>query len=429
MTRRRLRVTRALKHRNYRLYFIGQTISLVGTWLTRVATSWLVYRLTGSALLLGLSGFASQIPTVIATPLAGVLVDRWDRRRVLLLTQVCSVMPSAALATLTMLGRITIPEVLLLQAVQGVIKGFEAPARQALVVQMVDDRRDLANAIALNSAMVTGTQIIGPAIAGVLVAAVGEAWCFTADAVSYFAVIGSLLAMRIATTAAADRRSPLLQELAAGFRYAARSRALRTPLIMLALMSGLSVPYQTLMPLMASSVLHGGVHTLGILMTTSGVGALLGGLYLASRHSVVGLGRVIVAASFVLATGLIGFSLSRELWLSLVVLPLVGGGFMVGLAATNTVLQTIVDEELRGRVMAYYAMAVFGGAPLGSLAAGALAARIGAPATIAVGGVLCAAAGAWFGWEIPKIRPLIRPIYVARGIISLPAAEAGAAPP
>jgi MFS family permease len=420
-------ITRALAHRNYRLFFAGQSLSLVGTWMTRIATSWLVYRLTGSAWLLGVVNFAGQIPTLLLTPFAGVLVDRWDRHRMLVVTQVLSMVQSAALAVLTLGGVITVTQVILLQIFQGLINAFDTPARQAFVVQMVEDQADLPNAIALNSSMVNASRIIGPSIAGALIAIVGEGWCFTIDAISYIAVIVSLVAMHVVRTARPARPSKMLAELGSGFRYVAGSPGLATPLILMALVSGFGIPYSVLMPPMATSVLHGGPNTYGLLMTASGVGALVGALYLASRSSVLGLGRVISIASFVFGVGLLGFALSRATWLSMLVLPLVGGGFMVQLAGTNTILQTIVDDEYRGRVMAYYTMAFFGAGPIGSLVAGLLADRIGAPYTILIGGTVCLAAGAWFRTRLPELRRLVRPIYVARGIIPVTAVDAGGA--
>jgi MFS family permease len=417
------RITRAFQHRNYRLFFTGQSISLIGTWMTRITTSWLVYRLTGSPFLLGLVAFCGQVPTPLLTPFAGVLVDRWDRHRILVITQALSMAQSGALAVLTLGGLITVPQVLVLQALQGVINAFETPARQAFVVQMVDDRRDLPNAIALNSSMVNGSRIVGPSIAGILIAAVGEGWCFAIDAISYVAVIFSLLAMRVPRTPPPARKTRMLQELRTGFRYVAGSPALRTPLVLLAIVTGTGIPYSALMPAMATEVLRGGPYAYGVLMAASGLGALLGGLYLASRHSVVGLGRIIAGATLVFGAALVVFALSRTMWLSLAALPLVGAGFMVQMAGTNTILQTIVEEDFRGRVMAYYTMAFFGAAPLGSLIAGIVAARVGAPVTILLGGASCLAAGLWFWLKLPALRKVIRPIYVARGIITVPAVD------
>ena len=419
------RLTRALRHRNYRLFFSGQSISLVGTWITRVATSWLVYRLTGSELLLGVVGFCGQIPTMLLAPFAGVLVDRWDRHRLLVLTQAASMLQSFVLAVLTLRHEITVPWLLGLQIVQGVINAFDTPARQAFVVEMVEDRADLANAIALNSSMVNGSRIIGPSIGGLLIAAVGEGWCFLADAVSYLFVIASLLMMRLPSARSARVEARVLEELRVGYRYVRESAPIRTALVVLAIVSTMAMPYTVLMPAYAAEVLHGGPNTLGLLMTASGVGALGGGLYLASRQSVVGLGRVAAYSTLIFGAGLVAFAFTTSLWVALAVLPFVGAGFMVEMAATNTVLQTLVTDDLRGRVMAFYTMAFFGTAPLGSLLAGLAADRIGARWTIAAGGVISVAAGFWLVSRLPALRAIVRPIYIERGILPVPAVDSG----
>jgi MFS family permease len=420
-----LHIGRALRHRNYRLFFGGQSVSLIGTWITRIATSWLVYRLTGSALLLGVVGFSGQIPTLILTPFTGVLVDRWNRHRILVVTQVLSMLQSLALAVLTLGHIITVEEVLLLQVLQGVINAFDTPARQAFVVQMVEDRHDLPNAIALNSSMVNGSRIIGPSIGGAIIAVAGEGWCFMLDAISYLAVIASLLAMRLPEHPRVRPETRILEELRTGFGYVTGFAPIRSALLLLALVSTMGMPYTVLMPAVASKVLHGGPHTLGFLMAASGLGALAGALYLASRRTVLGLGRVMLIATLAFGAGLIGFALSRALWLSLVLLPIVGAGFMIEMASTNTILQTIVEERLRGRVMAFYTMAFLGTAPIGSLIAGVVADRLGVTTTILVGGVACVAGGAWFAFRLPALRALIRPIYIERGIITVPAIDVG----
>ena len=407
---------RALRHRNYRLFFGGQSLSLIGTWITRIATSWLVYRLTGSAFLLGLVGFCGQIPTLVITPFAGVIVDRSGRHRILLITQTLSLLQSAALAALAFRGSLTVPWILALSVVQGLINAFDTPARQSFVVEMIDDRDDLGNAIALNSTMVNGTRIIGPSVGGVLIALFGEAWCFTIDAISYLAVLASLVAMRLVPVTRQARNTRILDDLAQGVRYATGSPPIRTLLILLAIVSTMGMPYTVLMPAIAQTVLHGGAHTLGFLMTASGVGAVAGALYLASRTTVLGLGRVITVSTLVFGASLMAFSLSRSLALSLVILPFVGGGMMIETASTNTILQTLVSEEMRGRVMSFYTMAFLGTAPIGSILAGALAARAGAPATILLGGVVCVVAGLVFASRLPGLRAFVRPIYVERGI-------------
>ena len=407
---------RALRHRNYRLYFAGQGTSLAGTWITRIATSWLVYRLTGSVLLLGLVGFAGQIPTLILAPFAGVLVDRWDKHRILVVTQVLSMLQSLALAVLAIPHLITVTDILALQLVQGIINAFDTPARQSFLVQMIEDRADLPNAIALNSTMVNASRIIGPSIAGVMIALVGEGWCFMVDAVSYVAVVAALQAMRIVRAQRAATTTRLSEEFREGLAYVSGFPPARAVLLLIALVATMGMPYTILMPAIAKSVLHGGPHTLGFLMAASGVGALFGALYLASRHSIIGLWRVIAKAAAAFGIGLIAFSLSRVLTLSLLILPVVGAGMMVSLASCNTILQTIVEERLRGRVMAFFAMSFLGTAPIGSLIGGVVADRIGAPATIRLGGVACVAGAAVFALALPRLRPHIREVYAARGV-------------
>ena len=324
-----------------------------------------------------------------------------------------------------MTGQVQVWHIFVLALGLGVVNSFDMPIRQAFVIEMVEHRTDLPNAIALNSSMVTGSRIIGPTIGGVLIAAFGEGWCFMVDAVSYIAVIVSLLAMRV-TIEHRKSATRMLDEMRDGVRYVWGFVPARTVLLLLALVSTMGMPYMVLMPAVASDILHGGPHTLGFLMTASGVGALIGALYLATRASVLGLGRAIPIAAITFGVGLSAFAFSHVLWLSLLLLPIVGGGFMVETAATNTILQTIVEERLRGRVMAFYAMAFLGTAPIGSLVAGVVADRIGVPWTIFVGGVACMAAGVWFWLQLPALRAKIRPIYVERGIIAAGGPEADA---
>lgn len=408
---------RALRHRNYRLFFFGQGTSLVGTWLTRVATAWLVYRLTGSALLLGLVGFAGQIPTFLMAPLAGVLVDRWNRHRVLVATQALAMLQSALLAWFALTGTITVWIILVLAAFQGLINAFDTPARQAFVVEMIEAREDLPNAIALNSSMVNAARLIGPSVAGLLIAAVGEGWCFAIDAASYVAVIGSLWAMRLRPRARAAVSRQILADLHEGFAYVRRFAPIRAILLLLAFISFTGMPYTVLMPIFASEVLHGGPNTLGLLMAATGVGAVAGALWLASRRGVLGLGRTLAIAAAAFGGGLIAFALSRWLWLSTLLLMVTGGGMMVHMAASNTLLQTLVDEDKRGRVMSFYTMAFFGMAPWGSLFGGWLGARIGAPATVALGGAATLAAVGLFVRRLPALRRQARPVYVRLGIL------------
>lgn len=415
-------LVRALRHRNYRLFFSGQSISLVGTWITRVATSWLVYRLTGSELLLGVVSFCGQIPTLLLTPYAGVVVDRGDRKRIMLWTQILSTLQSALLAVLTLTDVITVTHLLVLQLAQGVINAFDTPARQALVVEMVEDRADVPNAIALNSSMVNGSRIIGPALGGVIIAAVGEGWCFALDAVSYVGVVISIAMMRLKPRARAGQTNPVHHELRLGWRYVAGHVPIRTALLLVAIISIATMPYTVLMPAIADKQLGGGPNTMGMLMGATGVGALASGIYLAGRHSVVGLGRVILVGAFTLSVGLVAFSMSRNVWLAAALLTLVGAGLIVLLASANTIIQTIVDEAFRGRVMAFYTMAFFGTSPIGSLLGGFFADRIGAAMTIRVGGLVCLATAMWFAYRLPTVRALVRPIYIERGIIPGPQA-------
>ena len=411
-------LTRAFESRNYTLFFSGQTVSLIGTWITRVATSWLIYRLTGSLLLLGVVGFCGQIPTLILGPFTGVIVDRADRHRILVVTQVLSMLQSFALAALVFTGTIQVWHILVLQIAQGIINSFDTPARQSFVVEMIEDRAHLPNAIALNSMMVNASRIIGPSVGGLIIAAVGEGWCFFVDGVSYVAVIASLLAMNVVRRTLPARTTSLTAEFREGFNYVSRFLPVRSALTLLALVSMLGMPYSVLMPAIATKLLHGGAHTLGFLMTASGVGALVGALYLASRKSVLGLGRVMVASAALFGAGLVAFSFSRSLILSLAILTTVGAGMMITMASTNTIVQTIVREELRGRVMAFYSMAFLGTAPLGSLMAGAIAERIGPTNTILAGGIGCITAAVWFGMRLPLIREQVKPIYIERGIIA-----------
>ena len=408
---------RALEARNYRLFFEGQSVSLIGTWMTRVATSWLVYRLTDSAFLLGLSSFASQIPILFLAPVAGVWVDRWNRHRTLVVTQALSMLQSFALAALALSHTITVWEIIALNLFQGAINSFDMPARQSFVVQMIERREDLGNAIALNSSMVNGARLIGPAVAGILIAAVGEGYCFLIDGISYMAVIASLLAMRLAPQVERQRSALVMAELREGWRYVKESDPIRTVLLFLVLISLVGMPYSVLMPMFARAVLHGGASTLGFLMASVGVGALTGAVTLAMRPSVLGLGRVIAWSAALFGAGLIGLGVSRMLWLSLVSVSVAGFGMMRHMASTNTILQTIVEEDKRGRVMAYYSMAFQGIAPFGSLAAGALAARIGAPWTIISGGALVLAGAGGFAARLPRLRRVMRPIYRELGIL------------
>jgi MFS family permease len=408
---------RSLQSRNYRLFFGGQTVSLVGTWMTRLATSWLVYRLTGSALLLGLIGFAGQVPTFILGPVAGAWVDRLDRHRVLLVTQVFSMLQSFALAALVLAHRITFAQIVWLSIFQGVINAFDMPARQAFLTEMVDNREDLPNAIALNSSMVNGSRMIGPSLAGLVVAGLGEGWCFFIDGASYIAVIMSLLAMRFTVRQVQQRTTSVMADIVEGWKYVSEFTPVRNLLLLLALVSFVGMPYTVLMPIMAGNVLHGGPNTMGLLMGASGVGALASALMLASRRTVLGLGRVVPLATGIFGVGLVAFGVSRWLPLSMMLMVITGYGMMQEMAASNTILQTIVPEDKRGRAMSFYSMAFAGTAPFGSLGAGYVAQRIGAPTTLMIGGFACVLGAVWFMTQLRLVREMIRPIYIRLGIL------------
>ena len=374
---------RALRGRNFQLYFAGQSISLIGTWMTRLATSWLVYRMTHSALLLGVVSFSGQIASFLLGPLAGVWVERLNRRKLLVWTQAAGAAQSLALAALTLAHRINLWEIIALASLQGVINAFDMPGRQSFLVQMVDDRDDLSNAIAINSSMANGAKLIGPAIAGFVIAGVGEGWCFLIDGVSYFAVIASLLAMRIAGTGRAKGSAArMLEQIREGWDYVSGYRPMRTVLLLFSLTSLMGFPYMVLMPVFAGQVLGGGPHTLGLLTGASGVGALVSALSLAMRRSVDGLPRMLVVAAAMLGCGLILFGLSHTPWLSMLLMVVAGFGLMQGASASNTIVQSLVTDDMRARVMSYYTMAFFGSAPFGSLMAGALAHKMGAPHTV-----------------------------------------------
>ncbi len=410
-------VVRALRHRNYRLFFGGQGISLIGTWMTRVATGWLVYRLTGSAFLLGLVSFAAQIPILLLGPFAGVWVDRWHRHRVLVVTQALSMMESFALAALALGKVITVHEVIFLNLFQGAVNAFDMPARQAFVIEMVESPEDLGNAIALNSSLVNAARLIGPSIAGLIIAGIGEGYCFLIDGFSYMAVIASLLMMAVPPRAVESAKASVFAEFREGWNYVTGFQPIWSILLLLSCISLVGMPYTTLMPIFAGRVLRGGAHTLGFLMAAVGVGALCGAVTLAARPSVRGLGRVVPMTAAGFGATLIAFSNSRLLWLSLLLLVITGFCFMQNLASSNTILQTIVEDKKRGRTMSFYSMAFQGVAPFGSLIAGMVASRIGAPLTLTIGGAICICGASLFALQLPTIRRLIRPIYVQAGII------------
>jgi MFS family permease len=408
---------RALGSRNYRLFFAGQGISLIGTWMQQVAMIWLVYRLTHSAFLLGVVGFAGQIPTFLLAPFTGVLADRWNRHRTIVVTQTLALLQAATLAILVLTETAQVWHLVVLAVVLGTINALDMPVRQSFIVQMIERKEDLGNAIALNSAMVTATRLLGPSIAGILIGAFGEGICFLVNAISYVAVIAALLAMRVAPPPARPANGRVIDGLKEGIVYVAGLAPVRDILLLLAFVSLVGMPYYILMPVFAKDVLGGGAHTLGFLMGASGLGALVGTIYLATRKSIRGFGRIIAAAAVVFGVGLIAFSLSHVVWLSMILVFLAGLGMMAQMACSNTIIQTVVDDDKRGRVMSLFTMAFIGMAPFGSLFAGALASRIGAPHTLAIGGGFCVAGGIVFASRLKAMKEVLHPIYRKMGII------------
>jgi MFS family permease len=405
---------RALRHRNYRLFFAGQLISLIGTWMDQVAEAWLVYRLTGSALLLGTVAFASQIPVFLLAPIGGALADRLDRRKILICTQSSMMLLTFILAGLTLSHRVHIWQVVMLAALTGVVNAIDLPARQAFVVDMVS-RADLVNAIALNSSMFNGARIVGPALAGIVVAAIGEGWCFFANGVSFIAVIAGLALMKIDRPRLAIEGSPL-ENIMEGFKFVAQSGPVRALMVLLGLVSFTAMPYAVLMPLFADKILHGGAQALGLLMGCSGVGALGGALTLAMRKTLKGLSVWVAASCAGFGVALLLFSLSRLLWLSAALLVPAGFCMMIQMASSNTLIQSMVPDRLRGRVMSVYAMTFMGMAPLGALLAGSLAHKLGAPMTVGIGGVVAIVGAGLFGLKLPALRPAAREMIVAQQV-------------
>jgi MFS family permease len=408
-------LTRALRHHNYQLFFSGQLISLIGTWMQSVAESWLVYRLTGSSALLGVSAFASQIPVFLFAPIGGAVADRANRHRIIVTTQSLSIVMPLVLAVLTLTNHVKVWHVFALASCLGVVNAFDIPARQAFIVEMVG-RDDLMNAIALNSSMVNGARIVGPAVSGLLVAAVGEGWCFLLNGLSYIAVIAGLLLMELTPRPLQARGRGAFRETAEGFRFVARTAPVRALLVLLGCVSFAGMPYAVLMPVFAASILHGGPRALGLLMGASGLGALAGTLTLASRDGVRGLGTWVATSAGCFGAALMLFSFSRVFWVSVVLLVPVGASMMVQMASSNTLIQAMVPDVLRGRVMAVYSMMFMGMAPFGALFAGTVAERIGAPATVALGGSVCVVASAVFRVRLPSLRGEARRLIVAQSV-------------
>jgi MFS family permease len=407
---------RALRHRNFRLFAGGQLVSLIGTWMQTVAQSWLVYRMTGSSLLLGTVGFASQIPVFLVSPIGGLVADRYDRRHIVMATQAASMALAGVLALLTLGGHVRVWHVMVISAALGVVNAFDIPARQAFLVEMVG-KQDLMNAIALNSSMFNGARVVGPGIAGLLVAGLGEGWCFLLNALSYVAVLAGLGMMDIAPRETEAHESAV-DALLTAVRFVWTTAPIRALLLLLGLVSVMGMPYTVLMPVFADKVLHGGAKALGILMSAVGIGALTGALLLAARSSVRGLGRWVATAAAGFGVSMIVFALSPLFWMSAVLLVPTGAFMMVQMASSNTLVQAMVPDALRGRVMALYSMMFMGMAPLGSLFAGAAADRIGAPWTVAIGGAACLIGAGWFALSLPAFRGEARRLIVAQGLTS-----------
>jgi MFS family permease len=414
-SRRIPQMLRALRHRNFQLFFSGQLISLVGVWMDNIAEAWLVYRLTGSSLLLGTVAFASQIPVFLLAPIGGMVADRWNRQRIVIATQTLSMVLAGILAALTLTHNVTVWEVVVLAALMGAVNAFDIPARQAFLVDMVG-REDLMNAIALNSSMFNGARVIGPSIAGILVASIGEGWCFAANSISYIAVIAGLIMMRVNRAPVEIRQISPYEHIVEGFKFVWNTGPIRALLLLLGLVSLVAMPYSVLMPIIAAKVLHGDARTLGVLMCATGVGALAGALTLATRTGVQGLGRWVALACASFGTALIAFSFSHWYFLSVALLVPVGFSMMVQMASSNTLIQAMVPDRLRGRAMAVYSMMFMGMAPMGALLSGWSAEHIGAQRTLTIGGVGAIVGAAFFARNLPKIRVEARQLIVAQNM-------------
>jgi len=414
---------RAFKYRNYRLFFGGQCISLIGTWMQAVALSWLVYRLTGSPLLLGITGFAAQAPSLLLAPLTGPAADRFDRHKILIVTQILSMLQALALALLVLYGSPQVWQIITLAAVLGVINSFDMPARQSFIVELVEKREDLANAIALNSSMFNSARLIGPSIAGVCIAAFGEGVCFLANALSYLAVIAALLAMKLPRAGAGALVKKKLGGFGEGFKYALGFPPIKYILMMLAVGSLLGMPYAVLMPAYVREILHGGPRTLGFIMACSGAGALLGALRLAGRRHPAGLERGIPLFTGIFGLGLLAFSFSASTAVSAFSIASASFGMISFMASANTVIQTLVEDDKRGRVMALYSVAFMGMAPFGSLLAGWSASRIGVANTMTLSGLFVLAGAAGFGSKLKEISAHAAPIYGRLGMEGIAAGE------
>jgi len=414
----RFTALRALKHRNFKLFFSGQSISVVGTWVQRIALTWLVFRLTNSALLLGVVGFSGQIPILIVTPFAGVLADRLDKHKILLYTQALSMVQAFVLAILVLTNTIQVWEIIVLSIILGIFDSLDMPTRQSFTVEMVgNNREDLGNAIAINSSMVNSARLIGPSIAGILISLFGEGWCFLLNAVSYIAVIISLLKMEVVHKSVPTKKKETFIELKEGIHYALGFAPIKYILLLLVGVSFMGTPIRILAPVFVKNFFNGGADLFGFLMGASGLGALTGAIFLMNKKSVLGFSRLITYAVFTFGIGLTAFALSHILFLSIIFMFMTGLGMMIQLAGSNTMLQTIVDDDKRGRVMSLFALSFRGIAPFGSLLAGVAAGLIGASLTLAIGGIFCIAGALYFLFNLPKLKVAIRPIYIKYGII------------
>jgi len=407
----------SLRSRNYRLYFTGQGISLIGTWMQNIAMSWLVYRLTGSVFLLGLIGFTSQIPTFVLAPFAGVLTDRYNRQKIMILAQVFFMLQALVVALLVLFNQIEVWHIIALSLVFGIISAFDAPARQSLVIDLIDNPEDLGNAIALNSAIFNGARLVGPAIAGITIAAVGEGVCFLLNTLSFVAVIVALLRIKIPAKQVTIHLTNFKKSLAEGLHYTFQSVPIRTLIMLLAILSLFGYPFMVLLPAYAKEVLQGGSGTLGFLMSALGGGALVGAIYMAARRSAIGLNKIISVNTCLLGLAIVITSFSEKTYFSLIVLFFGGLSMILSLAAINTLLQTIADEDKRGRVMSFYAMSLMGTQPIGNLLAGTVASGIGIPHTLLIGGTLTVFSGIWFQLNRKSLRKYIRPIFINKGIL------------
>lgn len=410
---------RALRNKNYRLFFYGQSLSLLGTWIQQVALSWLIYSVTNSPFLLGFVMFAGQLPTFFIAPFAGVLADKYDKHKIIIITQVVSMFQAILLAIFVMTDHINVSVLIILNILLGIANSFDIPTRQSFVIQMIDNKEDLPNAIALNSAIVNGSRLIGPAIAGILVASLGEGICFLINAISFVFVIISLLLMKIEKEEkkVENQNVSILKQLKEGYKYSFGFLPIKSVILLLAAVSLFGNLYLVLLPVFAKDILSGNATTLGYLNSAVGIGALSAALYLASRKSTLGLGKIIATTTFIFAFSLILFSFSKSITLSLIILLFCGYGMMIQTAGSNTILQTLSNDDMRGRVMSFYTVAFRGMAPFGSLMAGAMADSFGAPATVLISGIVCLVVGILFSKNLKIIRIAARPIYQQKGLI------------